>query len=83
MSSSKKIAGESSLNHVCISIGDPEPETDPDPHVLGPSGSGTIYQWSRVRLWIPPCSHKGNERTEIMLAKNKILTQNFSKKLNF
>jgi hypothetical protein len=35
-----------------------------------------------VRLRILPFSHTGLVRTEIMLA-NEILTQNFSKKLNF
>jgi hypothetical protein len=37
--------------------------------------------WIRIRILSFP--HKGVEQTEIMLAKyGKILTQNFSKKLN-
>jgi hypothetical protein len=44
-------------------VGDP----DPDPHVFGHPGSGSI-----VRGMDPdptPFSHKGVERTEIMLTK--------------
>jgi hypothetical protein len=36
----------------------------------------------RLQIRIQPFSHEGVERTQIMFA-NKILTQNFSKKLNF
>jgi hypothetical protein len=44
---------------------------DPDPLVGGKDPDPYPY-----------LSHKGVEQTEIMLA-NRILTQNFSKKLNF
>jgi hypothetical protein len=37
----------------------------------------------RIRIRILPFSHKDVERTEIMLAKCRILTHIFSKKLNF
>ncbi len=39
---------------------------DPDPHVFGPPGSGFV---SQIRIRLLPFSHKGVERTEIMLAK--------------
>ncbi len=57
------------------SVGDQDPEHDPDPHVFGfqnyvfGSGSG---------IGSFPFSHKCIERTEIMPAKS-----NFSIKLNF
>ncbi len=54
------------------SVGDPA-----DPHVFGPPGSGYIS-----RGMDPEPDHKDVEQTEIMLA-NKILMQNFDKKLNF
>jgi hypothetical protein len=53
---------------VGISAGDPD--LDPqDPHVFGPPGSGSVSQESDVPIRILPFSHKGVERTEIMLAK--------------
>jgi hypothetical protein len=46
------------------------------------SGSGSACVWaSQIRIL--PFSHKGIEWTEIMLAKYKNITQNFSKILNF
>jgi hypothetical protein len=47
---------------------------DPDPHVFGPPGSVS----QEVRSRILPFSHKGVERTEIMLAKS-----NFNSKFIF
>jgi hypothetical protein len=52
-------------NVVNISVGDPD--------VFGPPGSGSISQ--RVRIRILPISHKGVERTEIMLAKKPFDTK--------
>jgi hypothetical protein len=64
------------------SVGNPEPVPQ-DPHVFGPSGSGSgsISQEFRIRLRILPFSHKCVERTEIM--HNKILTQNLWQTIKF
>jgi hypothetical protein len=44
-----------------------DPDSDPqDPHAFRPPISGSITQ---ARIRILPFSHKGVERTEIMLAK--------------
>jgi hypothetical protein len=48
---------------------------DPVPHVFGHPGSGSVSQR------ILPFSHKGVNGLKCL--QNKILTQNFSKKLNF
>ncbi len=52
------------------SVGDPDPDPQ-DLHVSETPGSGSISQ-IRVRLRILPFSHKGVERTEIMV-QNKFL----------
>ncbi len=44
---------------------------DPDPHVFGPPGSGSIGQ--EVRIRILPFPHKGFERTKnIIMLENKM-----------
>ncbi len=52
------------------SVGDADP-ADPDPHLLGPPGSGSISQADPDPASDPSLSHKCVERTEIMLAKIK------------
>jgi hypothetical protein len=47
-----------------------DPDLDPqDTHVFRPPGSRSISQEVLIRIQILPFSHKGVERTEIMLAK--------------
>ncbi len=64
------------------SVGDPDPE--PDSHVFGPTGSGSISQ----RYESGSCSGSFTFLINVLSRlkkcfQNKILTQNLSKKLNF
>ncbi len=64
------------LHHVCISVGDPEPKADPDPHVCGTSG--TICQRSGSSGSLPFLKKVMSGRKKQCL-QNKILTENVSK----
>ena len=47
-----------------------EPDQEPDPHVLGPPGSGSGCICQEVRIRILPFSHKCVERTEHKILAN-------------
>ncbi len=55
------------VRNLCSSVGDPEP----DPHVFGPPGSGSISQRYGSGSGTFPFLIKCVERTEIMPAKKK------------
>ncbi len=73
------LSGELVLRIVFFSVGDPDLQ---DPHVLGPPGIGSISQRYRSGSWSLPFLIKVLSGLKDFL-QNKILTQNFSKKLNF
>jgi hypothetical protein len=70
-----------SLDILSGSVGDPESEPDTDPHVFGPPGSGSIRRRGSGSGSFPFLINVLSGLKQCQ--QNKILTQNFSQKLNF
>jgi hypothetical protein len=66
------------------SVGDPDLELDPEPHVFGSPGSGSISQRCGSRSGFVSFHFLINAMSGLKYClQNKMLIQNFSKKLIF